>query len=131
MVSTTGQAETITADELTWVLSRHGSHLDATALIGEIRDRRDCGYEQGVMYQDPEGNVWQFDYPLAPGEAFWLRPGIERTFTVGVPRRPLRRLVPLPARDDIYGTLALGIGRESADELTDRIVRLLEGTDEH
>jgi hypothetical protein len=45
--------------------------------------------------------------------------------------RPLRRLVPAPARDAIYATLADGVERETCDQLTDRIMRLLEGgTDE-
>ena len=85
---------TITGAELAWVLRRHGSPLDAADLIGEISDHRDSDYEEGEVYADPEGNKWHFGRAEGDGSPYWLRPGIQGPFEVGIPRRPLRRLVP-------------------------------------
>ena len=86
---------TITSTELEWVLRRHGNRLDAAGLIDEIEANRDSvQYEPGAVYEDPEGNKWIFDRALGDDSPRWLRPGLEGPFEVGIPRRPLRRLVP-------------------------------------
>ena len=88
--------DTITRDELDWVLKRHGGRLDAAELMDEIEANRDSTqYEVGVPYRDPEGNLWVFSRALADDSPHWLRPGAEGSFEYATPRRPLSPLVPL------------------------------------
>lgn len=90
--------ETITRDELDWVLKRHGGRLNAAELMDEIEANRDSTqYEAGGVYQDPEGSLWVFDRALGDDSPHWLRPGIAGPFEYVTPRRPLRRLVPVEA----------------------------------
>ncbi len=112
--------DTITRDELDWVLRRHGGCLDAAELMDEIAANRDSTrYAVGAVYEDPEGNKWVFSRALGDNSPHWLRPGLQDSFEYAVPRRPLHRLVRFDLgeteRDLIHGDLGklldlLGMG---------------------
>lgn len=127
----TDDRESITADELDWVLSRHGGRLQAAELIDEIRANRDSTqYEPGATYQDPEGNHWQFFRSIddAPG---WLRPGLTEPCEYATPRRPLVKLVPaqLTARQGqlIAEMLTEHMDNYQVQATMERIAELLAG----
>jgi hypothetical protein len=67
-------------------------HLVARLIIEDVARHREQGYEDGAVYQDAYGEIWQYT-ESNEGEGGWL------SFTDGpvefhVPKRPLRKLVP-------------------------------------
>jgi hypothetical protein len=98
----------------------------ADAIFAAAQRNREPEYEPGEIYQSGDGRRWEF-YSDEDGQRGWLLPGQVAKYGFDFPSRPLRRLVPAPSRDAIYATLALGIERENADQLTGRICQLLEG----
>jgi hypothetical protein len=101
----------------------------ADRIIRDVERHREPRHEPGA-YEDSEGNL----HVRVPGLNAWLRVMDDGTTEVRPDdwvERPLRKLVPAPSRDAIYATLANGAARDNVDQLTDRICKLLEGSDEH
>lgn len=131
--------ETVTREELTAFCVRHKDYgvPTADAIWDDIAAHREPEYEPGGLYRDARGDPWLYE-PEAkaadPGgswaECPWLKPGSAGAFSRGTPKRPLRKLVPVPSRDAIYATLANVEWPGNCDQLTGRIVRLLEGSDD-
>lgn len=66
--------------------------LAARLIIDDVGNHREPGYEDGAVYQDAYGEVWQ--YCVFPdGDCGWLS-FTDDPVRFHVPRRPLRRLVP-------------------------------------
>ena len=99
--SMTPNADTITSGELTDSINRLTAsgelatpwrRLAARLIIDDVGKHREPEYEDGAVYQDGYGEVWQYcEFP--EGDCGW------RSFTddpvqFHVPKRPLRRLVP-------------------------------------
>jgi hypothetical protein len=97
----TPDADPITSGELTDSITRLTDsgefftpwpRLAARLIIDDVGKHREPEYEDGAVYQDGYGEVWQYcEFP--EGEYGW------RSFTddpvpFHVPKRPLRRLVP-------------------------------------
>ena len=123
-----GQPEAITEVELDWVLRYHDSGLTAQGLIREIKNHcREPEYEPGGVYQDANGAPWVYS-PRRDATAPWLKPGGEGSWSTPTPKRPLRRLVPLPAREDLLTALEESIVLEHGYEgQASRVLALLEG----
>jgi hypothetical protein len=130
-------AESITRDELRAAVGRLGWYVQrgepsthpADRIIRDVERHREPRHEPGA-YEDSDGNL----HVRVPGLNAWLRVMDDGTTEVRPDdwvERPLRKLVPAPSRDAIYATLANGAARDNVDQLTDRICKLLEGSDEH
>jgi hypothetical protein len=103
-LSTTADNDIITSGELADSITRLTAsgefctpwpHLVARLIVDDVgkhREPEEPEYEDGAVYQDAYGEVWQYtDFP--EGDCAW------RSFTddpvqFHVPKRPLRRLVP-------------------------------------
>jgi hypothetical protein len=65
-------------------------HPSKAARVEVIRKAEEVPYRDDGVYQDANGDVWQYD---KAGHGWWM-PGINKLIRFGVPRRPLRLLTP-------------------------------------
>lgn len=102
-VSTTADDDIITSGELADSITRLTAsgefwpHVVARIIVDDVgkhREPAEPGYENGAVYQDAYGEIWQY-CEFAAGDCGW------RSFTddpveFHVPKRPLRKLIPEP-----------------------------------
>ena len=91
MAITINGAATVTVAELDDYWHRHGwdSHEKITAnMVADIKAHREPEYEEGAVYRDAYGEIWQY------GNKTWRAFGTLAVAKFGLPKRPLRKLVP-------------------------------------
>jgi hypothetical protein len=95
--------QTITVAELEQSITRLTASGDvfrsrpdsvARLIIDDVGKHREPRYEEGAVYQDSYGEVWQ--YAECPGGNRGWRSFTDDPVRFGVPKRPLRKLVPEP-----------------------------------
>jgi hypothetical protein len=138
--------ESVTVDELTAALCavEHpcGGRNDcascrgkAISLLSHVMSLREPEYEPGETYRDAKGEDWRYEPSASaekPGswaECPWLKLGSAGVFSVGTPDRPLRKLVPLPTREDLVPVLVESIAHDVSgyEGQAQRVLKLLEG----
>lgn len=97
----------------------------AADIFDLVKRSREPEYEPGQFYQDATGRV--FFRVLGDGKGWSLMPD-GATYRHEYPQRPLRRLVPLPFREDLLAALEESIVREHGYEgQVNRVYDLLNG----
>jgi hypothetical protein len=95
--------DAITAGELTDSIARLTASgefftpwpdLVARLIVDDVGKHREPEYEDGAVYQDAYGEVWQYT-AFAEGNGGW-RSFTDEPVLFHVPKRPLRKLVPEP-----------------------------------
>jgi hypothetical protein len=127
--------ESITEDELAGALAELGIRINGNAYFPELarnifgyieRQRREpeLVYAVGDLFEDREGKQW---YRVGGGLP-WRHVLTSQHHREDHPARPLRKLVPLPSRQDLLAALEEDISREHGyDGQANRIFKLLEG----
>jgi hypothetical protein len=105
-------ADTITREELAAALKRRGLSSLADYLFDDIVRDREPEYERGHFYEDALGRV--FFRLLGDGKG-WSSAPEGTPYPGDYPRRPLRRLVPEPAVNQVGCEQIAGIITEYVD----------------